>query len=168
MFHAPEKEIVYSICAPPGIISKDITSSYRELLAPLVNGLKDLGLNPGIDENNIMIGSNKISGSAQRRTARAILHHGTLLYDVNPYEMFSLIKGRKADVYVKGTCSNYKPVTCILDHSEISLDELYIKTRESILAGKEWERSSWTDKEIQMSKELASGKYNSDDWNLKL
>lgn len=167
MFHVPENEIVYSICAPPGVISNDITKSYQDLLNPVVEALKELGLNPTIDENNIMLRKKKISGSAQRRTAKAVLHHGTVLYDANEWEMFSYIKGEKAESEVKGTCSNYKPVTSISDHLDITIEELYDGVRDSILKDRDHEISSWTEKELKRARDLKNSKYSTDNWNLK-
>ncbi|MGA1819961.1 MAG: biotin/lipoate A/B protein ligase family protein [Thermoplasmatota archaeon] len=167
MFHVPGNELVFSICAPPGVISNDITRSYQELLQPIVEALKGFGLNPSIDENNIMLGKKKISGSAQRRTAKAVLHHGTILFEVNEWEMFSYIKGDKAESEVKGTCSNYKPVTSIMDHLDISIEELYEGVRDALLEDRETYPSSWTEKELKRARDLRNSKYSTDNWNLK-
>ncbi|MGA1848456.1 MAG: biotin/lipoate A/B protein ligase family protein [Thermoplasmatota archaeon] len=168
MFHVPGGEFVYSLCAPPGVIMTDITASYRQLLGPIVDALIDLGLDPAMIENNIMIGDRKISGSAQRRMASAILHHGTLLHDVNQFEMFSMIKGDKAPSHTRGVCSNYKPVTCILDHLDMNLDSVYEKVRDRILTDMDWYLSNWSEEERYRAMEIGSQKYSREDWNLKL
>jgi len=168
MFHAPGGEFVYSLCAPPGVILNDIPASYRQMLGPLAEALKEMGLQPVILENNIMIGENKISGSAQRRMAKAVLHHGTLLYDVNHFEMFSIIKGDKAPSETRGVCSNYKPVTCILDHLDLPMEDVWNRVKDNILRDREWYHSEWTDEEMERTRELAFGKYSSGEWNLKL
>lgn len=168
MFHSPGQEIVFSICAPPGMISKDIGASYVQMLEPVVKTLKGLGMNPSVIENNIMLKELKVSGSAQRRMARAILHHGTVLFDVNQYEMFSYIKGDKITPSGKGTCSNYKPVTSISDQLETTYEELYERIRDAVLEGKDHLESYWTEDELQMADELVRTKYSNEDWNLKL
>lgn len=168
MFHAPGGEFVYSLCAPPGVILNDITASYRQMLLPLVDALREKGLEPTILDNNIMMGENKISGSAQRRMKSAILHHGTLLYDVNHFEMFYIIKGDKAPSDTRGVCSNYKPVTCILDHLDLPMEEVYKGVKDRILRDKDWYPSAWTDEERERTREFEFGKYSSGDWNLKL
>jgi lipoate-protein ligase A len=168
MFHVPDGEVVYSLCAPPGVIMSNITASYHQMLRPLVDAMRDLGLDPAILENNIMIGEKKVSGSAQRRMVKAVLHHGTLLHDVNQFEMFSIIKGDKAPSDTRGVCSNYKPVTCILDHLDMTLDEVYERVRYRILREREWYPSTWTGEERDRALELSSGRYSSEEWNLKL
>ena len=35
------------------------------------------------DPSDLVCAGRKVSGNSQRRTARAVLHHGTLLYDFN-------------------------------------------------------------------------------------
>jgi lipoate-protein ligase A len=115
-----------------------------------------------------MIDGLKISGSAQRRTSKAILHHGTLLYDVNQYRMLNYIRGDKAVETSKGTCSNYKPVTCVKDLVDIDMKEAYEVIKNSLLEGKEYYLSNWTNEEIARAEELVRTRYSNDDWNLKL
>ncbi|MGA1872058.1 MAG: biotin/lipoate A/B protein ligase family protein [Thermoplasmatota archaeon] len=167
MFHVPENEIVYSICAAPGLIDSDITRSYLQMLEPVVGALREFGLEPRTEENNVMIKKKKISGSAQRRTARAILHHGTVLFDVNEWEMFSYIKGDKAASNVRGTCSNYKPVTCISDHLDITIEELSESILSHLLLDRDHYISSWTEDELRRASDLKTSKYSTENWNLK-
>lgn len=168
MFHEPEQEFIFSITASAGELSKDIPRSYREVLEPIRKGLKDLGIHSDIEENNLMVNGKKISGSSQRRTSKAILHHGTILHDVNPYRMLNYIKGDKVVPSGKGTCSNYRPVTCVLDHVDISMDEVYEKVLSSLMDGRKHHPSGWTRDEVEMAKDLVENRYSRDEWNLKI
>ena len=59
---------------------RDVKRSYRLILGRIVRAL---GL-PGLavrGTSDLALGERKVSGSAQRRGRRALLHHGTLLYD---------------------------------------------------------------------------------------
>jgi len=59
---------------------RDVTRSYRIILEPIVRGLDVRGLRVcGVGD--LVLNGRKVSGSAQRRGRRALLHHGTLLYD---------------------------------------------------------------------------------------
>jgi lipoate-protein ligase A len=58
---------------------RDVRASYRQILEWLVRALAvpGLAIQGGSD---LSMGGRKVSGNAQRRGARALLHHGTLLY----------------------------------------------------------------------------------------
>ena len=59
--------------------------SIRRFTQPVVAALRSLGLNAEASgRNDILVEGRKVSGTAQRRHAGRILHHGTLLFDANP------------------------------------------------------------------------------------
>jgi lipoate-protein ligase A len=168
MFHDQGQEFIFSVIAPPGELSMDIPRSYRQVLEPVRKGLERIGIATRIEENNLMVGDLKISGSSQRRLSKAILHHGTVLYDVNPYRMLNYIKGDKVVPSGKGTCSNYRPVTCILDHFNLEMREAYLSVKAALEEGKDTYPSNWTREEVSKAQELIIDRYANDDWNLKL
>lgn len=56
-------------------------ASYRFILGKVCNALATLGIEAAHEGiSDIAIGGLKVSGNAQRRRRRALLHHGTLLY----------------------------------------------------------------------------------------
>ena len=62
---------------------RDVRLSYRLILGCLVRALAVPGLEiRGVSD--LAIGGRKVSGNAQRRGRRALLHHGTLLYEFEP------------------------------------------------------------------------------------
>jgi lipoate-protein ligase A len=168
MFHEPGQEFIFSLTAPPGILSKDIPESYRQVLEPVRRGLEKIGIDSRIEENNLMVGEKKISGSSQRRLSKAILHHGTILYDVNPYRMLNYIKGDKVIPSGKGTCSNYRPVVCVRDLINVDMRDVYLSVKAALLEGKEYYDSKWSDEELIRADELVSTRYSDEDWNTKL
>ncbi len=95
VFHDRKGEITYSLTMSdsyPGIPRK-VLDSYALLCAGLVEGLKRLGLDAEFSPiNDILVRGKKISGNAQTRRFKGILQHGTLLCEVNPHLMFSLLK----------------------------------------------------------------------------
>ncbi|RLF89943.1 lipoate--protein ligase family protein, partial [Thermococci archaeon] len=83
VFHDEYGEITYSMVMGedyhPAL--KNIQESYRFLAGPLVDALKDLGLNAEFSGlNDIVVNGKKISGSAQTRRKGVILQHGTFMY----------------------------------------------------------------------------------------
>ncbi len=95
VFHAHEGEITYSLAVKddyPGI-PRRVLDSYTLLCGGLVVGLRRLGLEAEFRPiNDILVHGKKISGNAQTRRFGGILQHGTLLCEVNPLLMFSLLK----------------------------------------------------------------------------
>ena len=65
---------------------RDIHGSYRAILTRIATCFAPEGLaHRGISD--LAIGGRKISGNAQRRKSRVLLHHGTLLYDFDVQRM---------------------------------------------------------------------------------
>ena len=62
---------------------EDVEKSYGLFCSGVIEGLRMLGIYAYNRGGDIMIGGKKFSGSAQHRLYDAILHHGTLMVDVN-------------------------------------------------------------------------------------
>jgi lipoate-protein ligase A len=64
---------------------EDVEKSYSLFCSGVIEGLKELGVKAKAynQKGNIVIDGRKVSGSAQHRLYDAILHHGTLMVDVN-------------------------------------------------------------------------------------
>lgn len=93
VFHA--SEITYSLVVPEGhaLAPADILESYSRICGGLVEGLSLLGVEASFAPiNDIVSGGKKISGNAQTRKRGCLLQHGTVLLDVDPERMFSLLK----------------------------------------------------------------------------
>jgi len=58
---------------------RDVRRSVREILSRMSGALGAEVCEP----SDLVCAGQKVSGNSQRRTARAVLHHGTLLYDFN-------------------------------------------------------------------------------------
>ncbi len=93
VFH--DKELTYSfvIAEENSLVPADLLGSYEKICSAVIAGLKNLGLKAGYAPlNDIVVNGRKISGCAQTRRNKAILHHGTLLMAVDVEKMFSLLK----------------------------------------------------------------------------
>ncbi|MGA1821299.1 MAG: biotin/lipoate A/B protein ligase family protein [Thermoplasmatota archaeon] len=168
MYHSPGQEMVFSMIAGPKIMRNDIKESYRVALDPVIMGLERIGIGAVMDENNLFVRGSKISGSAQRRQVKAVLVHGTLLYEVDEEEMLSYIRGDRAISSGRGTCSVYKPVTSISEHVEIPYGDLYKVIRDSFAEGRNFEIDSWSDEEMETARDLAISRYGDEEWNRKI
>ncbi len=96
VYHDFAGEVTYSIVMPqddPLVKGLDILGSYEVLCAGLVDGLARLGITAEFKPvNDIIANGRKISGNAQTRRAGCILQHGTVLVDVDPDLMFTLLR----------------------------------------------------------------------------
>jgi lipoate-protein ligase A len=170
VYHDFEGEITYSLSIPddyPGI-PRRVLESYSVLCGGLVEGLKALGLAAEFKPiNDILVGGKKISGNAQTRRFGGILQHGTLLCEVDPHLMFTLLKVPNEKIRDKliagveervtsikremGTVDRDRVVDAMIDGfgqvleidlvpGELSEDELALaeKLREERYADREW------------------------------
>lgn len=79
----------------------DVDSSFKKFASPVVSALKSLGLDAEFTgRNDIQIGGAKVSGNAQFQSKEKILHHGTLLFKANLYNLTNSLKAR--DIKFKG------------------------------------------------------------------
>jgi len=96
VYHDTVGEVTYSMVMPaddPLVKGLDILGSYEVLCSGLVDGLARLGITAEFKPvNDILANGRKISGNAQTRRAGCILQHGTVLVDVDPDLMFTLLK----------------------------------------------------------------------------
>jgi lipoate-protein ligase A len=115
-----------------------------------------------------MVKNKKISGSSQRRGARAILHHGTLLYNADQKIMLRYIRGDQIIRSGKGTSSSYREVTSVSDQVDVTMDDVYRAVIESLLEGKETYSHEWSAEELDKARDLIGSRYGNEDWNKKL
>ena len=62
---------------------EDVEKSYDLFCGGVIEGLRMLGIAAHNRKGDIIIDGKKVSGSAQHRLYNTILHHGTLMVDVN-------------------------------------------------------------------------------------
>ncbi|MPZ16307.1 MAG: lipoate--protein ligase family protein [Luteitalea sp.] len=73
--------LVLSLVQRPDLV--DLRRSYHIILERLAEALAVPGLRPS-GTSDLGVDGRKVSGNAQRRGRRALLHHGTLLYAFDP------------------------------------------------------------------------------------
>jgi len=165
MYHTPGGELVYSVIAPRDHFPDDITKIYREICSILVKTLRDLKISAEfVKPNSVFINDKKISGSAQKISRKTVLQHGTVLYEPNEEEMFSVLKRNGSpDKYI---ASNMSPVIGISRVTDIPFSELYSALKDGFLSGKEYFTEQLSDKEFEKAEKLVNKKYGKESWNL--
>lgn len=173
VYHDYEGEITYSITLPdnyPGIPRK-VLDSYKLLCGGLVEGLRALGLPAEFKPiNDIAVNGRKISGNAQTRRFAGILQHGTLLCQVDPHLMFTLLKVPNEKIRDKLIAGVEERVTSIqremgeVDRERVTeaMVDGFAKVLDiELVPGK------LTEEELTLAEQLRKERYESDAWTFK-
>jgi len=169
VFHDAYGEITYSVVVGEDFHPdlRDIYKSYRLLASPLVEALKELGLNAEFSGlNDIIANGKKISGSAQTRRKGVILQHGTFMYATRLDILASVLKVSKKKLADKGVKSIWERVTT-LEREGIKLgrNDAYDLLREKFFEEFPLEEGQLTDYELELAEKLIEERYGRDEWN---
>lgn len=160
-----DREITYGVIAPLNMFPKNIIESYRLICGWIVKALDNLGIKAEFRPvNDILVGSRKISGSAQTRRGGVLLQHGTLLYDLDLETMFSALNVSREKISDKMIKNAEERVTCVLKHRALDKKEVYEALVGAFTEGKEFEFGAWSESELARARELVEKKYRSDEW----
>jgi len=138
---------------------KDNLNNYKKFTDPVINALNSLGVPASFQgRNDIVVEEKKISGNAQAFHQNKMLHHGTILFDVNLAFVAEVLNVKADKIASKGIKSNRARVTNIkaylndqnLDMTTFKenniLDHVYVlndKDLERIQALKEKRYDTW-------------------------
>ncbi|MCC6696373.1 MAG: lipoate--protein ligase family protein [Candidatus Hydrogenedentes bacterium] len=136
-----------------------IRGSYCHILGRVCEVLRKRGLSASHKgTSDIAIGGRKVSGNAQKRRRRAILHHGTLLYDMDPELMERYLREPIDRPQYRGERTHRGFVRCL----PLSADELRAGIAEAF--GATAERHMLSRAEKATLKALARDKYATAEW----
>ncbi|AMC93141.1 lipoate--protein ligase [Erysipelothrix larvae] len=91
--------------------------NYKKYVQPVIDALKAMGVEAQASgRNDILIDGLKISGNAQRMANGRLMHHGTLIYDVNIEDMVKALNVAPDKFVSKGVKSVRSRVTTIKEH----------------------------------------------------
>lgn len=91
--------------------------NYKKYVQPVIDALKSMGVNAEASgRNDILIDGLKISGNAQRMANGKLMHHGTLIFDVNIEDMVEALNVAPDKIISKGVKSVRSRVTTIKEH----------------------------------------------------
>ncbi|WP_456421575.1 lipoate--protein ligase family protein [Thermococcus sp.] len=169
VFHDEFGEITYSviICEDYHPALRKIQESYRYLAGPLVDALKDLGLDAGFSGlNDIVVNGRKISGSAQTRRKGVILQHGTFMYSTRVEILGKVLRASKAKLADKNVSSIWERVTT-LEREGVKLNrwEAYELLKDKFFIAFGLEEGELTDYELELAERLIEERYGNPEWN---
>jgi lipoate-protein ligase A len=168
VYHDNKGEITYSVVVPEQNFPKDIRESYKIICGWIVDGLSRIGIKANfIPINDIVVNGRKISGNAQTRRGGILLQHGTILYDLDVKTMFSVLKISAEKISDKMIKSVEERVTRVLNHTNVSQEELCKALLQGFTNGKEYETGEWSSEEMNRAKKLAKEVYCTREWNFR-
>ncbi len=174
VFHDEFREITYSIVCPIKFLENlgaiKVLEQFEIITQGITMGLKILGLQPEKDVIHcpaILLDGKKFSGNAQVRKKGYILQHGTILLDIAPELMYSVLKApenigksrmvrsvRAKCIGIKNLIQNYEQNKLIISLKNGFETTLGIKLKEGIISVNEKE----------LARQLVKEKYSSLKW----
>ncbi|MFX1312798.1 MAG: biotin/lipoate A/B protein ligase family protein [Promethearchaeota archaeon] len=174
VFHDENREITYSIVCPIKFLEdlgcKKVLDQFEIITQGIIAGLMIFGMVPEKDVIHcpaIMINGKKFSGNAQVRKKGYILQHGTILLDLDPELMYSVLKApenvskTRMVRSVRAKCIGIKEY--ILNYDESKLLESLKKGFEKTLSIKLVE-GNFSKEELILAEQLAKDKYSNLKW----
>ncbi|MFX1506357.1 MAG: biotin/lipoate A/B protein ligase family protein [Promethearchaeota archaeon] len=172
VFHDETGELTYSIVTKLQNFKKQtIESVYYEISEIIFQPLEKLGLTLDYGQihcPSVFSGGKKISGNAQARDGDTVLQHGTILVKYRPEIMYTVLRARPGRTQESMVKSVYQHITTLTDLLEKELTPL--KLGEYLLTSLMKNNSlqcaigELTPEEKELALELASTKYDSEEW----
>lgn len=163
-FLTPEGEITWGIVAPNEEFPDDVNKVYEEICGKIAEGLKEISIEAQHEPiNDIVTENGKISGATLKRENGITYIGGTLLYDVDVEEMFSLLTPSEDKKKNKQIKEHKERISTIKKESDASFDEAVRALNEALLEGLNFELSDLEFSEVKRAEELAN-KYSEDKW----
>ena len=174
VYHDRDGELTYSLIVSEDhpLISRDFQKTYETLCSGIVRGLRVLGVPAEFKPiNDIIVDGKKISGNAQTRSMNVVHQHGTILRDVDPTLMFTVLKVPSEKIRDKMIKSVKERVTSVKNYlkREVRFEEL----KNALIRGFEETFNiklvpgEVTDFEERTAIKLKMEKYSTREWNFK-
>ena len=150
-------------------ITKDtsISASFAKFAEPVVNALKSLALEAEFTgRNDILVNGLKVSGNAQFHRNGKVVHHGTLLFKANSYNLSHSLKVRDIKFKGKAVQSVASRIGFISDFLQMNVKEFKSYIEDFIK--KEYGISKTTllsDKEMEEITKIRDEIFATHEWN---
>ena len=174
VFHDSTREITYSIVCSlkflENLNAKNVIEQFEIIEAGIVNALTQYGLQPQkgvIHCPAIFLDGKKFSGNAQIRKKGYLLQHGTILLELDPNLMYSVLKAPNNVGKTKMVKSVYAKCIGIkerLDQYDETKFLFYLKAGFEEILGIKLIDGKFTDYELDLAENLVSKKYSNMNW----
>lgn len=137
---------------------------FARFLRPIQEVLHNLGVKAELSSrNDLTVAGRKISGSAQLRNKRGILHHGTLLFSLDLDMLGAVLTGAPDKFLSKGIASVRSRVTNICEHAPMGLSLMDMQN--SVMEHCATSVGTIAPAMHEAAETLAASKYRTHDWN---
>ena len=147
-----------------------VLESYRALCQGVILGLADLGFAAQFAPiNDVAVGDLKVSGTAQTRRFRAVLHHGTLMLDVSLDVMGRVLRIHPEYLAAKGVTELAARVSTLKRLGrEVSVAEAKSAIADGYARslGVRFRSADLTPAEKTQAAQLLAERYHRPEWNL--
>ena len=180
-----DKELTYSIIIDETLMPKSIIDSYKLISKGILSALKQLNLNPEMNETvtskqssaicfnepsyyEITVNNKKIVGSAQTRKNKKLLQHGSILIDLDYNKLVSTFNIKNKEETIKKTKER---VTSI--NNELKKEISYNILKNALIKGFQdnlkikLEEDQLTKEELALANKLEKEKYSTKQWNVR-
>lgn len=172
VFHDAIGELTYSIVTNTrNLLENTIEGNYYELSKLIFHPLEKLGLILDYRKRHcpsVFVKGKKISGNAQARNGNIVLQHGTILVNFRPKIMYSVLKARPGRTRVSMVESVYQHITTLEEilNKDVRPQGVaeYIISFLTDTKLSQFTLGELTSEENQITLELASDKYESEEW----
>lgn len=145
-------------------------NNYRKFTDPVIKALNQLGVPAQFSgRNDIVVDGKKISGNAQSYYKNKMLHHGTILFDVDLKRVADVLNVKQVKIESKGIKSNRARVTNIKPYLK---EDITVEAFEELLLKYLLNTDNIEDHVVELSQrdlekihELMEEKYNEWAWN---
>ncbi|MDW7669343.1 MAG: lipoate--protein ligase [Bacillota bacterium] len=148
--------------------SKSDMNNFKKFTKPVVDALKELGLNAHLSgRNDILIDDKKISGNAQYYTNGRLLHHGTLLYDSQMSNLVKSLKVRDLKIKSKGIKSVKSRVANISDflNNKLPIEDFKDYLLKSFYQSRDIEKHDLDEEAMNYIEKKVKEQFSTWDWN---
>jgi lipoate-protein ligase A len=140
---------------------------YKRYVAPVIEALGEMGVHAEVSgRNDVAIDGKKISGNAQRIFKNRIMHHGTLLFDVNLDDLVQALNVSPDKIVSKGIQSVRSRVTNIkpfLPQHE-TLESFKHHLTERFSNGFQSEEIKLTERDLMTVRRMEQDQFSTWDW----
>ncbi|MFX1257894.1 MAG: biotin/lipoate A/B protein ligase family protein [Promethearchaeota archaeon] len=177
VFHDENREITYSIVCPIKFLENldaiKIIDQFEIITQCIIEGLNIYGLKTEkgiIHCPAIFLDGKKFSGNAQIRKRGYILQHGTILLDIEPDLMYSVLKAPYNLSKARMIKSVYAKCIGIKDHLKNYEEKKFIKALKSgfeRILNVKLEEGKFSEYELNLAEKLIVERYSNKDWLYK-
>ncbi|MDR2834346.1 MAG: lipoate--protein ligase [Streptococcaceae bacterium] len=141
--------------------------NFHKYVQPVIDALKSMGVNAvASGRNDILINEKKISGNAQRQANGRLMHHGTLMFDVDVDTMVRSLNVADDKFISKAAKSVASRVSNVKDALPVgnTLDDFWSKLHYYLSNEEKDKEITLTHEQLNEVQALADIKYSTWDW----